>query len=148
MTIFRHSADRLPVSIILFLFACDLAVYFFVENVWLVLTWMVLMIIPKICICAWNHHHQHNLTFKSNFLNRCLETVYTFHTGITTNAWVLHHNLGHHVNYLDQSKDESAWQRKDETAMGIIEYTLTIAATGYFRAYKVGKRFPRYQTSF
>lgn len=77
-----------------------------------------------------------------------LEVVYTFHTGITTNTWVLHHNLGHHLNYLDQSKDESGWKRKDGTIMGPIEYTLTIAATGYTRAFGVGKRYPKFQKDF
>jgi fatty acid desaturase len=74
--------------------------------------------------------------------------IYALHTGITTNAWVLHHVLGHHLNYLDQKKDESGWKRKDGTTMGVIEYTLTIALTGYTRAYRVGRQHPKFQRSF
>jgi len=59
--------------------------------------------------------------------------------------WCLHHNIGHHVNFLDQSKDESGWKRKDGTAMGHIEYTLNIFFSAHYRAYKVGKRFPKIQ---
>jgi len=99
-------------------------------------------------IGAWNHHHQHVHTFHSVFLNRLLKAVFTFHTGVTTNLWVLHHNLGHHQNYLDQEADESGWKRKDGITMGRLEYTFTIALTGYLRGFNVGKRFPKYQTGF
>jgi fatty acid desaturase len=81
-------------------------------------------------------------------LNRLLELSYAFHTGITTNAWVLHHVLGHHINYLDQSKDESGWKRRDGSTMGELEYTLMIALTGYPRAFQVGRRYPRHRPGF
>ena len=61
-------------------------------------------------------------------------------TGATTNLWVLHHVLGHHRNFLDQSKDESAWQRKDGNAMNALEYTLAIAGTAYLRGFRVGQK--------
>ena len=148
MQIFRYKADRVPVAIIFSLFVLDLLVYFFATQFWMVLAWFAITVFPKFMVCAWNHHHQHTPTFKQLPLNRLLELVYTLHTGITTNAWVLHHVLGHHVNYLDQSKDESAWARKDGSTMGATEYTATIAATGYVRAFRVGKDHPRYQRAF
>lgn len=145
---FKYREDRLPVFCISLLFLLDLFVYATVQNIGILITWMLLGLGPKACICAWNHHHQHVATFKQTWLNRLLELVYAFHTGITTNAWVLHHNLGHHLNYLDQTKDESAWRRPDGTDMGCFEYTMTIAATGYLRAYKVGKKHPKFQKPF
>lgn len=148
MIFLKHKEDTLPVTLITLLCVLDLTVFFLVENLWLIAAWALLGLAPKACICSWNHHHQHVPTFKQNWLNRCLELVYALHTGITTNAWVLHHNLGHHVNYLDQTKDESRWQRKDGSTMGAIEYTLYLAYTGYFDAYKVGKNYPRFQKSF
>lgn len=148
MKFFRYKEDRAPAACIIALFLLDIAVFFTVNSVPLLLLWLFLVTVPKICICSWNHHHQHLPTFYQTPLNRLLEMVYAFHTGITTNAWVLHHVLGHHVNYLDQEKDESGWKRKDGTEMGVIEYTFTIALTGYTRAYKVGKNHPRYQKAF
>ncbi len=141
---FRYEADRSPTLWILALFFLDLVVFFFVHNPYLVVAWMVLGIIPKVCICSWNHHHQHLHTFYQPILNRLLEIVYTFHTGITTNAWVLHHVLGHHINYLDQEKDESKWMRSDGSQMGTVEYTAKLAVTGYPTAIGVGSRFPKY----
>ncbi len=69
---------------------------------------------------------------------------YALHTGVTTNQWLLHHVFGHHHNYLDQTVDESRWQRKDGSTMGEIEYTLKVAATAYPRAWKVGLRYQKH----
>ena len=102
---FKYAADRLPVTIILLLSVLDFSLYFIVENVWLLAAFWLVMIVPKGNICAWSHHHQHILTFKQKWLNRVLEQFHALHTGITTNLWMLHHVLGHHQNYLDQTKD-------------------------------------------
>jgi fatty acid desaturase len=148
MKLFRHREDVPPVLCIVSLTLLDLAVFFLAPAGWLPVAWLLLVLGPKACICSWNHHHQHLLTFHQPVLNRLLELCYAFHTGITTNAWVLHHVLGHHVNYLDQAKDESAWKRRDGTTMGELEYTLVIAITGYLRAFRVARRYPRYRAGF
>lgn len=145
---FRFSADRLPVTIILMVSAIDFGLYFLVDNVWVLIVYWLLMIIPKGNICAWNHHHQHTPTFTKTRLNRLLEFFYALHTGVTTNLWLLHHVLGHHQNFMDQSKDESRWLRKSGEKMGEIEYTLNVAATAYPRGYKVGHRYPKMQKVF
>jgi hypothetical protein len=145
---FRHPEDVTPVCCIVSLFLLDLLVYFFVQDVRLLTLWFALAVWPKMFICSWNHHHQHLFTFHQPILNRLLEIVYALHTGITTNAWVLHHVLGHHINYLDQTKDESTWKRRDGTMMGEIEYTLKTAATGYLRAFQVALRYPRQRAGF
>lgn len=145
---FRYASDRLPISIILALSVLDFSLYLWVDSVWVLAVFWFVMIIPKGKICAWNHHHQHTATFKSRALNRVLEFFYALHTGVTTNLWLLHHVLGHHLNYLDQEKDESRWRRKSGEKMGEIEYTLNVAGTAYIRGYQVGKRFPNKQKPF
>ena len=141
---FRYRADRLPVFLILSLTLLDLFVYFTADSIWLLLSYFILTIIPKGCICAWNHHHQHTKTFHWTPLNRVLELSYGLHTGVTTNQWLLHHVFGHHHNYLDQGIDESRWQRADGSKMRELEYTLAIAATAYPRAWEVGKKHPKH----
>ncbi len=145
---FKHPADRIPVLVILSISLIDFVLYFCTDNALWLGAYFVVMLVPKGKICAWNHHHQHTPTFKKDGLNRLLEFFYALHTGVTTNLWVLHHVLGHHKNYLDQSKDESRWRRKTGTTMGEIEYTLNVAATAYYRGYQVGKQFPRIQRAF
>lgn len=145
---FRFSADRFPVFLVLMFSAIDFTVYFMVDSVFWLFSYLLLMIIPRSLVCAWNHHHQHTPTFYSKPLNHLLEFFYALHTGATTNLWVLHHVLGHHRNFLDQSKDESAWQTKDGKAMGALQYTLTVAGTAYPRGFKVGEKFSRVRRVF
>jgi len=146
--LFRHKEDKKIVAIVVALTSLDFLMYFLLPSVWMFALYWLFMFIPKGLIAPWNHHHQHCMTFKSSALNRLLEVAYGLHTGMTTNLWVLHHNLGHHVNYLDQSKDESRWMRPDGTTMGVIEYTLDVTFTSYYRAFQVGKRYPKHQRVF
>lgn len=140
---FKYKEDRWPVFIILTLTIIDFVLYFTVNDIVLLVSYYLLMILPKGVICAWNHHHQHLFTFRNTLLNRGLEFIYALHTGVTTHLWRLHHVLGHHVNFLNQEQDESRWKRKDATRMGVVEYTLIVALTAYTRGYQVGKRYPK-----
>lgn len=145
---FKHKEDRIPTFLIVLLTVIDFSLFFTVESFGVVVIYWLIMIIPKGIIGAWNHHHQHMPTFKSNFVNRIMGQIYALHTGQTTHLWLLHHVLGHHMNYLDQKKDESRWAREDGTQMGALEYTLSVSITSYPRAYQVGKRFPKHQKIF
>ena len=145
---FKTAADRLPITIILLLTLLDFIVFLFTESIWIFSIYLAIMILPKACISAWNHHHQHAQVFKHKALNRILEVFYALHTGITTNLWVLHHNMGHHRNFLDQTKDQSRWKRKDGSTMNRLEYTLSVFLTAYPRGYMVGKNYPKMQKEF
>jgi len=148
MYLFRFEKDRFPVALIAALTLVDIAVFSFVDHLGLLVAYFVLLTIPRGVICAWSHHHQHCATFKSTTLNRLLELIYALHTGTTTNLWFLHHVVGHHVNYLDQSKDESSWTRADGSKMGELEYTLRTAWTAYPRAFRVGAKYPKARRQF
>jgi fatty acid desaturase len=148
MSLFKYPEDRLPVLVAVGLTVLDFTMYVTVSSPWLLVAYWMLMVIPKGVLSAWNHHHQHVATFRSNALNRVLEVSYALHTGITTNTWLLHHVLGHHQNFLDQEKDESRWRRMDGQKMGVVEYTLSVAATAYPRAYHVGRRYPAHRKQF
>jgi fatty acid desaturase len=145
---FRHAADRLPVFLFCCLFVVDLSVYALVDAWWLLVAYAVISIVPKAGACAFNHHHQHVSTFTSPLPNRLLELMYALQTGVSANAWVLHHSLGHHVNYLDQTKDESRWMRADGARMGEWEYGLVTTLTAYPRAWRVGAGYPRQRRVF
>ncbi|MCH9698429.1 MAG: fatty acid desaturase [Gammaproteobacteria bacterium] len=145
---FKYQEDRWPVAIILGFTVLDFIVFFSVNNLTFFICYWLIMIVPKGIISPWNHHHQHVLTFKSNVLNRLLEIIYALHTGVTTNLWVLHHNIGHHVLFLDQKADPSRWKRDNGKTMGELEYSLVTAATAYYRGYLMGKQNPKLQKQF
>jgi fatty acid desaturase len=145
---FKNPADRLPAALVLTANVASFAVYFLVDSPWWLLGFWALMLGPRGAMGAWSHHHQHCFTFRSTALNRVLELGYALQTGITTHLWVLHHVLGHHLNYLDQTKDESRWARRSGVKMGMIEYILNVTFTAYFRAYQVGRKHPRYLPAY
>ena len=126
----------------------DLAVCLFVGNPLLIVAYCAASVLPKGMSCAFNHHHQHLPTFHHKLLNRALEFVYAFQTGVTSHTWTLHHTVGHHQNYLDQKTDESRWLRKNGTVMGRVEYSLVTSLTAYFRAWRAGKDHPKYRAVF
>lgn len=148
MSYFRFKADIIPVSIIITLFAIDIYMYS-IGISWLFLwIYLAFSLGTKWFISAWNHHHQHVYTFTKPILNRLLEIIYGFQTGIVWYGWVLHHNLGHHMHYQDQSKDESAWKSPKWEAYHPFMYTWIVSITAYYRSWiswnkhkKIQKRF-------
>jgi fatty acid desaturase len=148
MTLFRFPEDRVPVALFALYFAADLAVLALAESWWLPVVWFLAGIIPKGWISSWNHHHQHLSFFRPAWANRLLEVMFGFQTGVTSHAWFLHHVVGHHKNYLDQTQDESAWRRADGSTMGELEYSFDVAATAYVRAWRVGARYPSHRRVF
>ncbi|WP_127716398.1 fatty acid desaturase [Halobacteriovorax sp. HLS] len=148
MTVFNYKEDRLPVLIISTYFLIDILIYLNVQSIGFLVFWFFLGIWPKGNICSWNHHHQHCQTFKIPLLNRILELMYGLQTGVFGFTWVLHHNLGHHLNYLDQHKDESRWKDLKGQTMGRLRYTAEVSVTSYARAYKVGKKHPKILKKF
>jgi fatty acid desaturase len=148
MSVFKYAEDRLPVAVAVGLTCLDLGAYVLLDNLWLLLGYWLLMVVPKGILCAWNHHHQHVPTFRSAGLNRLLELSYALHTGMGTHAWLLHHVLGHHQNFLDQSRDESRWKGTDGRRLGMLRYMLEVAFTAYPRAYQVGRAHPKHQRTF
>lgn len=145
---FRYKADAIPISLFVSYFIVDLSVYLTINSIIFLLSYLLLSIVIKGFIGAWNHHHQHVLTFSSSWMNRLLEVVYGFQTGIVWYGWVLHHNLGHHTNYMDQSLDESSWRSPDGKIYSIWEYTWIVGITAYYRSWKVGKKYPKIQKYF
>lgn len=145
---FRYKEDRVPVLLLVLLFSVDVAVYLTVDAWWVLLPYGLLSLLPKAGACAFNHHHQHVSTFTHWLPNRLLELVYALTTGVTSQAWVLHHSVGHHVNYLDQTKDESRWARADGSRMGEWEYSFITTVTAYTRAWATGAKYPKQRRLF
>jgi len=148
MTLLKHPRDRVPVTLFFLFFAADLAVYLTARSWWVPVLWFVVGMIPKGWVCAWNHHHQHVAMFRPAILNRLLELGFALQTGVSTNAWMLHHTLGHHVHYLDQAQDESGWKNPDGTPMGLWEYTWKNTLAAYPRIWKVGAKYPKHRFLF
>lgn len=148
MRFFKYTSDIIPISIFLSLFILD--IYMYILGITGITLWLycVFSIMTKAFIAAWNHHHQHVQTFSIPLLNRLLEIMYWFQTGIVWYGWVLHHNLWHHAHYHDQEKDESAWKSPKWKRYHPLMYTWVITITAYYRAWFVGKKHKKIQKYF
>jgi len=150
-TILRYKVDRYPVAYTLSMFAVHAGVFFFAPT-WIAALCVIPLAIGSMFVAATNHHHQHINTFKSPVMNRVFELALSLQTGISPYGWVLHHNLGHHRNYLNQrpheNPDESRWTRKDGSQMGRIEYTIDLLLHHQIDIFRVGKRHPKYFRPF
>ena len=150
-TVLKYKADRGPVTYVLAVFALRMVI-------WAVATPLVcaFAVIPLVVlgmfIAPINHHHQHVNTFRSPWLNRLYEIVLGLQCGVGPYNWVLHHNLGHHLNYLNQrpheQPDESRWTRADGSQMGRFEYSIDLLLRHQLDIVKVGRRHPKIFRSF
>jgi beta-carotene hydroxylase len=142
-SILRYTADRYTVLHVLVLGAIQLGVWRFASPLVAALAALPLFVL---CLMSapMHHNHQHVNVFQSRLLNRLFEVPLSLQTGIGPYGWVLHHNLGHHLNYLSQGPatpvDESKWKRKSGTAMGRLEYTVRLFLTHERDIFRVGQR--------
>ena len=145
-TILRFRADRASVSCVLAIFAVHAAAYWFLSPVGAALATIPLFLI-SIVVAPLNHHHQHVNVFRNSTLNRLYDLVLALQTGAGPYTWVLHHNLGHHLNYLTQppgeSPDESHWARSDGTVMGRLEYSFHLFFDHHRDIHRIGKSHPK-----
>ena len=139
----RKKIDYYPITLILLISTIDLLVFFFSPTWFVILFWSGISIYIKGFTCSLNHHHQHYKFFSRKWANRLIEFIMGLQTGVVGELWVLHHTLGHHKNYLDQSKDESAWQAENGRTMGVFAYTLKVGMGTYKKGLEVGKQYPR-----
>jgi len=150
-TILKYRADRGYVAYTVVCLAIHLALWVFATPVVAAIS-IVPLAISGMFVAPINHHHQHLNTFRSPVLNRLYDLALALQTGVSPYAWVLHHNLGHHVNYLNQhpheSPDESAWTRPDGTQMSRVEYTIDMLKRHQLDIVRIGMRHRKYLRSF
>jgi fatty acid desaturase len=142
-SILRYTADRYTVVHVLVVGAIQLAVWHFASPLVAALAVLPLFVLTLMS-APMHHNHQHVNVFHSRVLNRLIEVPLALQTGIGPYGWVLHHNLGHHLNYLSQGPvapvDESKWKRKSGAIMGRIEYTVRLMLTHERDIYRVGQK--------
>jgi beta-carotene hydroxylase len=139
---FRYKADRPAALFVLAIFAIQLWAFFSIHDpVHLAGLIFVLMFAQVSCgaIC---HNHHHVQIFTRPLPNRLLEVIMYLQTGTSGLSWTIHHNIGHHGDYLDQDRDPSRWQEPDGSTMHRVKYDFYNAAMIYPEIWKIGRRFP------
>jgi fatty acid desaturase len=127
MLTIKKSSDIWPCIITAAIFCLQLTALF------VPILWSVLLAFLILFFCgttaAFQHHHGHCAVFTNKRTNEILDSIMSFQSGITPYAWVLHHNIGHHGNYMNQFPqkqnepiDASNWSREDGSVMTRWEY--------------------------
>ncbi len=145
--ILRYTIDRYTVVYVLSFFVVQVAIWRFATPLVAGLL-AIPLFLASMASASIHHNHQHVNVFRKPWLNRLFELPLSWQTGIGPYTWVLHHNLGHHLNYLHQRPehgdiDESRWMRKDGTIMGRLEYSVFLFLKHHVDIYRVGKKHPR-----
>ncbi|MBL4608582.1 MAG: fatty acid desaturase [Pseudomonadales bacterium] len=148
-SLFHNPADRLPTAIMVVFFIIQLTAYFFVDSLLLAIPLSILFMTLNSMSIAIGHNHCHCETFKSPALNRIYEIPLYLQSGVSPYSWIIHHVIGHHRHYLEQSKDPSPWKRpSDGSTMGRWEYVWKNSLKMYPEVMGIVKNFPDLQRKF
>lgn len=140
--LYRHPAD-IPASILVaVVFAVQLWLFFTVTDPWTLLVVVAFLMLVQVSCGAVCHNHHHTNVFGKPWMNRWFEVVMYLQTGTSGYSWTLHHNIGHHGDYLDQSIDPARWQERDGRTMSRLKFDFYNAFMIYPEIWKIGRRFP------
>ncbi len=150
-TVLKYNADRGPLAYVMAVFILRLAIWALATPLICAASVLPLAVLGMF-VAPINHHHQHVNSFRAAWLNRLYDLVLALQAGVGPYSWVLQHNLGHHVNYLNQppreNPDESRWTRANGTQMGRLEYSIDLLLHHQIDIVRVGRRYPKYFRSF
>lgn len=121
LPILRYRADLGPLGYTLFVLGVQLTLFFGVPHLGLTLVLVLLFQPVQAVAIACNHYQHHVPIFRARFWNRLYEVILFFQTGTPPQLITLHHNLGHHLHYLEPPLDTLRWQRDDGTRRSLLE---------------------------
>ena len=141
----KKSQDIIPIWVAILIFSVQ------VSGIFLPLPWSIAVMLGILYFCgtiaAFQHHHGHCAVFRNKRSNEILDSMMSFQTGITPYAWVLHHNIGHHGNYMHQNPvedgkklDASNWSRDDGSVMKRWEYVWYNRVRMHSRCSEIGQK--------
>jgi fatty acid desaturase len=143
-----YPADAWAVLLIVALFAAQLALYLFVDSVWLLIASTLVLVPACLSVVGYNHNHMHVRTFTSRPLNRVLEILIFLETGSSPYSGVLNHIVGHHASYDKPEIDTLNWRRRDGSVMGRHEFAFRTALWHYPSCFVLGKHSRKYFWQF
>jgi beta-carotene hydroxylase len=116
--ILKYRVDALPVGIVLATTALALTPFVWAMPPWLIaVIWLGVVYLRTFCAFS-QHNHAHLPVFRAWILNRLYDAALTQNTGYPTALWELHHNRGHHRNFLKPDDDvASVFYRGTREAM-------------------------------
>lgn len=137
-----HPIDALPVAVILAIGGIQLAIFAGLDDPRVVLLAVTLLFPWQLALAGMCHNHHHCPTFRHALANRAFEVVMFFQLGMLPYGYTLHHNIGHHRHYLDQTVDTNRWRRPDGRTMGSWEFAGRLCLAMYPNVWRIGRAHP------
>lgn len=134
----RNIRDWKAVAFVTTIAIIQMGLFLFVDNLFVVVLAVAALVPFQVSASAFNHNHHHCATFRFAWLNRVFECVMFLQTGTTPFTWTLHHNIGHHERFLDQTIDTSPWKTRKGEVMSRGWYVLRNTVMIYPEAFRVG----------
>ena len=144
----QYPADAWAVTLIAAIFAGQLGLYFFVDNVGFLIAGAIGLLPFCTSVTAFNHNHIHVRTFGRPLPNRILELLIFFETGSSPFSGTINHIVGHHDTYDRPELDTLNWRRADGRAMGRHEFALKAALRHYPSCFVLGRDRPELRRQF
>lgn len=138
----REPVDALPVAAITAIACAQLAIFGWLDDPRAVLAAVALLFPWQLNLAGMCHNHHHHATFRSPLANRVFEVLMFFQLGMLPYGYTLHHNIGHHRHYLDQSVDTNRWRRDDGATMGSWEFAWRLCLAMYPNVWRIGRAHP------
>jgi fatty acid desaturase len=104
-SLLRYDSDTRSLAATASLLVLTLAPFFFDAPAWAWAPYLPILLFLRGLSASIHHNHAHLSVFHSSALNAALDIVLGQLTGVITPEWELHHNRGHHRDFLDPSKD-------------------------------------------
>lgn len=101
----KYPVDVWPVIIVAGTTALALVPFFVHLSPWIVGAMWAVIIYLRTFVPFIQHNHAHLPIFQSRLLNWAFDVLLAQNTGYATALWELHHNRGHHRNFLDPKND-------------------------------------------
>lgn len=143
VAVLREPIDVVPVTAIFMVTIVQLAIFFGIHDPLVALVAVTLLFPFQLNFAAMCHNHHHCRTFRAALANRVFEIAMFFQLGMLPYGYTLHHNLGHHGHYLDQTRDSNRWRRADGRAMSSWEFATRLCWHMYPTVWRIGREHPR-----
>lgn len=140
--VLREPIDVFPVAAIVAVSIAQLAIFTGLRAPLAVLGAVVLLFPFQLNFAGMCHNHHHCRTFRAPLANRIFEIAMFFQLGMLPYGYTLHHNIGHHRYYLDQTRDSNRWRRADGGVMGAWEFAARLCWHMYPTVWRIGREHP------
>ncbi|MEO7436951.1 MAG: fatty acid desaturase [Candidatus Binatia bacterium] len=140
--VLHEPIDALPVAAITAIAGVQLAIFAGLDDPRAVVLAVGLLFPWQLALAGMCHNHHHCPTFRHGLANRAFEVVMFFQLGMLPYGYTLHHNIGHHRHYLDQTIDTNRWRLPDGRTMGSWEFAWRLCLAMYPNVWRIGRAQP------